>query len=58
MESVSLKEFEENLQVIESVGDLICFIEELTERKTKIELIEYSIMRLNNLKQEIENEKV
>ena len=58
MESVSLKEFEENLQVIESVGDLICFIEELTESKTKIELIEYSIMRLNNLKQEIENEKV
>lgn len=58
MENVTLKEFEENLSVIESCGGLISLIDDLDLKLTKIELIDYCLLRLNNLKNEIENEKV
>ena len=58
MENVTLKEFEENLSVIESCGDLISLIDDLDLKVTKIELIDYCLLRLNNLKNEIENEKI
>ena len=58
METITLNEFEEGIEILSEVGNLIYSIDELEKKETKIEWIEYSIMRLNNLKKEIENEKV
>lgn len=58
MEKITLTEFEESVEILSEVGNLIYSINELEKNETKIEWIEYSIMRLNNLKKEIQNEKI
>lgn len=58
MEKITLTEFEESVEILSEVGNLIYSIDELEKNETKIEWIEYSIMRLNNLKKEIQNEKI
>lgn len=58
METITLNEFEEGIEILSEVGELVYSIDNLEKKETKIEWIEYSIMRLNNLKKEIENEKV
>ena len=58
MENITLTEFEDSIEILSEVGQLIDSIDDLKKKETKIEWIQYSIMRLNNLKKEIENEKV